>query len=385
MYLDNAATTQVSKEVVQTMKESIKFYGNPSSIHQPGIDAQKLIHEARISVAKHINADPESIIFTSGGSESNTLAITGMAKYLKSINKTCIITSPIEHQSVLESCERMNSNGFLVIKAHCCNKSGKISVYDIVDQIRYFKDRVGLVSIMSVNNEIGTIQDISEIGKICRENGIIFHTDCVQGIDTIDIDVEEMCIDMLSISGHKIHAPKGVGALYVRNKEILNSVILGGSQEFGLRAGTENVIGINSLATAIKNIDKSRVLYNNVKEEFVKHISALFNNSDYKMFFNAYSDENKSKIVSLRFPGINAQTLLLMLSSKGIYVSAGSACKALSDKPSHVLKAIDLSDEDAFSTIRVSFSKYNTVEEVKIAAEIIFQCVSLLQNFKGGN
>ena len=240
---------------------------------------------------------------------------------------------------------------------------------------RIKENHIGLVSIMAVNNELGTIQDIYEIGKFCRKNDILFHTDCVQAAGTVRINVEEMNIDFLSMSGHKFHAPKGVGFLYARNKELLSPIIYGGGQEFSLRAGTENTPGIMGMAQALKDVYKTGVSYANIKECFVERIEELCQKENIEFYFNGDSKTNQSKIVSLRFPNIDGQTLVLMCSIRNVCVSAGSACKSNSNNPSHVLRAIGLTEDEALSSIRVSFSRYNTIQEARSGAEIIVRCV----------
>lgn len=373
IYLDNAATTMVSDDVLQ--KASIyynRYFGNASSIHAMGRITREAIENSRKIIAKCINAEPDNIIFTSGGSESNSLAITGLLQYLHHTDCS-ILTTSIEHPSVLNSMRFMEENNIEVNKTQL-DHNGYIKI-DRLSPYSNTGKRVGLFSAMAVNNELGTTQDLKALGQWCRQNNILFHTDCVQGIDTINIDVQEMNIDLMSVSGHKIHAFKGTGFLYVRNKELLRPIIHGGDQEFGLRAGTENVAGIVGLATAIENVYKTGVSYIKIKEIFVKTIKELFEENGLTVQFNGDSETNHSKIVNLCFPGVDGQTLLLMLDSKSVYVSAGSACKSKSNRPSHVLKAIGLSDEEALSSIRVSFSKYSTVEGAIYAAEAICQAV----------
>lgn len=373
MYFDNAATTMVSESIIDTVNHYMKeHYGNAGSIHNKGIEAKNDLEEARKTIAGCIGAKSEQIIFTSCGSESNSLAIVGLMKYLKKINKLCIISSEIEHPSVLAALDYAKDNGFIVHKLPV-NNDGKIDVKSLETQIH--KLDVGLVSIMAVNNEVGSVQEIAEIGKVCRKNNIFFHTDCVQAVGTIEINVNEMCIDFLSMSGHKFHAPKGVGILYARNKEVLNPIIFGGNQEFSLRAGTENIPGIMGMAEALKDVYKTPVLYVNIKKCFVKHIEELCKEENIEVYFNGDSKTNQSKIVNLRFPNVDGQTLVLMCSNRNLCVSAGSACKANSNNPSHVLMAIGLTEDEALSSIRVSFSKYNTIQEALSGAEIIVRCV----------
>lgn len=373
MYFDNAATTMVSDKVIDTVNRYMKSqYGNAGSIHYAGISVKNDLDEARETIAKCIRAKKEQIIFTSCGSEANSLAIVGLMKYLKEINRPCIVTSAIEHPSVLAALDYMSSNGILVLKLPVDN-NGKVNIETLKRRINEF--HIGLVSIMAVNNEIGSVQDIAEIGELCRKNNILFHTDCVQAAGTIRINVDEMCIDFLSMSGHKFHAPKGVGFLYARNKDLLNPIIFGGNQEFSLRAGTENIPGIIGMAQALKDVYKTGVSYANIKECFVERIEELCQMENIEFYFNGDSKTNQSKIVSLRFPNIDGQTLVLMCSIRNVCVSAGSACKSNSNNPSHVLRAIGLTEDEALSSIRVSFSRYNTIQEARSGAEIIVRCV----------
>jgi len=373
MYFDNAATTMVSDKVIDTVNRYMKSqYGNAGSIHYAGITVKNDLNEARSTIAKIIRAKDEQIIFTSGGSEANTLAIVGLIKYLKEKNKPCIITTTIEHPSVMAALDYVSANGILVFKVPV-DSNGKVNMETLKRRIK--ENHIGLVSIMTVNNELGTIQDIYEIGKLCRKNDILFHTDCVQAAGTVRINVEEMNIDFLSMSGHKFHAPKGVGFLYARNKELLSPIIYGGGQEFSLRAGTENTPGIMGMAQALKDVYKTGVSYANIKECFVERIEELCQKENIEFYFNGDSKTNKSKIVSLRFPNIDGQTLVLMCSIRNVCVSAGSACKSNSNNPSHVLRAIGLTENEALSSIRVSFSGYNTIQEARSGAEIIVRCV----------
>lgn len=373
MYFDNAATTMVPQNIIDVVKlYAEQNYANAGSLHYAGIEARNVLNKARSMVANCIGANDEQIIFTSGGSESNNLAIIGVVEYLKKVGKTSIVTSSIEHPSVLATLDYVSKDEMTVWKLPV-NSNGIVDIDSLKRRIE--QSDVGLVSVMAVNNEIGSVQNVAEIGRLCKENNILFHTDCVQAAGTIKIDVDEMNIDFLSMSGHKFHAPKGVGYLYVRDKEILNPIIFGGGQEFSLRAGTENVPCIIGMAQALVDAYKTGVSYANLKSLFVEHIEEVCQRENIKVYFNGDSKTNLSKIVNLRFPGIDGQTLVLMCSAKDVCVSAGSACKSHGNNPSHVLRAIGLSEEDALSSIRVSFSGYNTPQEVCLGAEIIVQCV----------
>lgn len=376
IYLDNAATTKVSQEVLEAMLPYFtEEYGNAGSLHSFGSRAEQAVQTAREQATKPINANPEDIIFTSGGSEANTLAIIVLAEHLKSIGKTHIITTQVEHHSVLECMKSMFYKGFRVTYLPV-DRLGRINLDRLSHEIC---EHTGLVSVMRVNNETGNIYNTHEIGKICHKNDVLFHTDCVQGYCAINTDVVADNIDFLSVSGHKIHAPKGVGFLYAKNRELLTPVILGGSQEHGLRAGTENVPGIVGLGRAAeiasKNMDSMQKKYWKNWVMFLNLLSDNLNN-DFVVNGNPYV---YSKTVNVRFNDVDGETLLLMLDSAGVAVSAGSACSAHSAVPSHVLTALGLNERQARSSIRVSFSEYTTDEEINEAAKLIADSVKTLR------
>lgn len=373
IYLDNAATTQVSRRVVDAMLPYFtEMYGNAGSIHTMGTTAAKALQKAREQCAKPLNANPDNIIFTSGGSEANTLAIVGLAEHLKSIGKTHIITTKVEHPSVLEAMKRLFYMGFEITYLSP-DRRGNIDATDVVNAIR---KSTGLVSIMAVNNETGNSYDICRIGARCKKQGILFHTDCVQAYGNMHIDVEAYHIDFLTVSGHKFHAQKGVGFLYAKHKEFLRPVILGGGQEFTLRSGTENVPAIVGMGEAAEAAYEALALQDNSGKR--------------KLFLNELTKElgevringcpyGGSKTINLCFDGVDGETLLLLLNNKGVFVSAGSACSAHSAVPSHVLTAIGLTSDEARSSIRVSFSTHTSNEEICEAARIIADSVKKLQ------
>lgn len=374
IYLDNAATTQVSWCVLDAMIPYLtEHYGNAGSIHTMGMDAARAMQKAREQCAKPINADPNDIIFTSGGSEANTLAIVGLAKYLESVGKTHVLTTQVEHPSVLEAMKYLFYKGFEV-EYLPIGKGGEMDTSELAKRIR---KNTGLVSVMAVNNETGNSYDIYKIGAKCRKYGILFHTDCVQAYGNMDINVQRDHIDFLSVSGHKFHAPKGVGFLYAKHKELLQPVILGGGQEQGVRSGTENIPSIVGMGVAaeIANEDPTRVQKNaNKRKLFLSELTKEL--SDVRI--NGLPHEG-SKTINLCFDGVDGETLLLLLNNKGIFVSAGSACSAHSAVPSHVLTAIGLTDDEARSSIRVSFSVFTTNEEICEAAHVIADSVKKLQ------
>ena len=260
IYLDNAATTPLSSYVCTQLRASFGLFGNPSSVHKVGVEARDMMNRTRKSLLNILSAKSGDVIFTSGGSEANNLAIIGLENHLRKNNKTTIITSKVEHLSVLNSCKYMEDKGFNVIYMPVCY-DGRIDIEELDRVMGLNKDTLGLVAIQTVNSEIGTVQNIRDIGDLCGEYGVLFMTDAVQAIGHMKIDVEECHIDLLTISGHKIHAPKGIGALYVRDRSILSPIILGGGQEYSLRSGTENVIGIMGLGAALEELEFNDGIY----------------------------------------------------------------------------------------------------------------------------
>ena len=375
-YFDNAATTRTDDEVLKEMLPYFsQSYGNPSSIYKIGRENRKAVEEAREKVAKAINAEPNEIYFTAGGSESDNTAIRGIA-YAYKQRGNHIITSKIEHPAVLETCKQLEKEGFEVSYIGVDEK-GIVNLEELKNSI---KETTTLITIMFANNEIGTIEPIKKIGEIAKENNIIFHTDAVQAVGSVKIDVKEMNIDSLSLSGHKFYGPKGIGALYVKKSVRFQKFVNGGHQEKNKRAGTENVPGIVGLGKAIE------VAYSNL-EEHNKKIKEL---RDY------YVEEVKKRIPYIkingdmenRLPGnsnisfrfIEGEGLLLNLDLKGICASSGSACTSGSLDPSHVLLAIGLPHEIAHGSLRITIGKYNTKEEVDYLLNNLEEIVSRLRN-----
>ncbi len=352
IYLDNAATTPVDKDVIKAMLPFLdEKFGNASSLHKYGMDAKQALDKSREIIACKINAKPEEIIFTSGGSESDNLALKGIAHEYSYKGKH-IITSRIEHPAVLESCKDMEDEGFNITYLDV-DKEGFVNLSQLKKAIR--KDTI-LVSIMHANNEIGTIQDISSIGKMCREKGIIFHSDCVQSFSKVPIDVEKMCIGLASLSSHKIHGPKGIGALYVSNEIRLRRMIHGGKQEFGYRAGTENIPAIVGFAKAVELAEDKYVGKMGRIRDLI--ISRLLNEIPDSFLNGTQGDKRLCNNINISFRFTDGEALMMDLDVKGIAVSTGSACSSGSKEPSHVLMAIDLEDSLARGSIRITLNRY---------------------------
>ena len=375
-YFDNAATTKVKKEVMDKMfPYFVETYGNPSSLYKVGRMAKVGIEEARRNVADLINCDKNEIYFTSGGTESDNTALKGIM-YLNKNKGKHLITTKIEHHAILNTCKTLEKNGFKVTYLSV-NKEGIISLEELVSAIT--EDTI-LISIMFANNEIGSIQPIKKIGEIAKEKGIIFHTDAVQACGNVKIDVKEMNINMLSLSGHKIGAPKGIGALYVNKNIEFENLIEGGHQERDKRAGTENVPGIVGLGEACKiaknnmetNITKLKKLRDFYFFEIQNQIQDIRINGSMKYRLPGNSN--------ISFKGINGNELLMKLDEKGICASAGSACSSGSSMPSHVLTAIGLTSQYADGTLRVTFGDENTREDVEYLIENLTQIVKGIRN-----
>lgn len=376
IYADNAATTAVSEEVLNAMLPHFtKAYGNASSIYKLGRDAQKDIEEAREKVAKAVGAEPREIFFTSCGSESDNWAIKGVAENMAEKGKKHIITSVFEHHAVLHTCEYLEKHGFEVTYVPV-SSDGFVNPEDIKNAIR---EDTALVTIMYANNEIGTIQPVEEIAKICKEKKVIFHTDAVQAVGHVEIDVKKQGIDMLSLSGHKIHAQKGIGALYVRKGITLPNLIHGGAQERNKRAGTENVPAIVGLGVAIENATKNIAEKTAVivprRNRLIEGILKL----PYTRL-NGDRDKRLPGNLNISIEGIEGESLLLMLDLNGICASSGSACTSGSLDPSHVLLSIGLKHEVAHGSLRLSIEEDVTDEDVDYILEVIPKVVERLRS-----
>ena len=375
VYFDNSATTKTDERVIEAMMPYItENYGNPSSIYKIGRENRKAVEEAREQVAKALNCEPNEIYFTNGGSESDNTAIRGIAYAYKNKGNH-IITSKIEHPAVLETCKQLEKEGFEVSYIGV-DENGIIKLDELKNAI---KPTTTLISIMFANNEIGTIEPIEEIGKIAKENNIFFHTDAVQAVGNVRIDVKKLNIDALSMSGHKFYGPKGIGALYVKKGIKFEKVINGGHQERNKRAGTENVAGIVGLGKAIElayqELDEHNKKIKELRDYYVEQVKAKI------PYIRINGDETKrlpgNSNISFRF--IEGEGLLLNLDLKGICASSGSACTSGSLDPSHVLLAIGLPHEIAHGSLRISIGKYNTKEEVDYLVENLVEIIGRLR------
>ncbi|WP_062355592.1 cysteine desulfurase family protein [Bacillus kwashiorkori] len=366
IYLDNAAATPMFPEVIQTMSTVMeKTYGNPSSIHTFGREARQIIDDARTVIAKSIGADFNEIIFTSGGTEADNLALIGTALSNKERGNH-IITTVTEHHAVLHTCEFLEKQGFSITYLPV-DEYGIINIEDLQKALR---DDTILVSIMYANNEVGAIQPISEITKLLSSHPAVFHTDAVQAYGHVKINVKELRIDLLSVSGHKINGPKGVGFLYVNNGIKLTPHLYGGEQERKRRAGTENVAAIAGLAKAIiltsNSIDINYQAMQQLKQQFI----TILDEEGISYKINGDMNKTLPNIINISFPGTNVEQMLIHLDLAGIAASSGSACTAGSLEPSHVLKAMYGKDsQELYNSIRFSFGYGNTIEQIVTAAK----------------
>ncbi|WIV11194.1 cysteine desulfurase NifS [Proteiniborus sp. MB09-C3] len=375
VYLDNAATTPVKEEVLKAMLPYFtEKYGNPSSIYRLGQETRAAIDEAREKVAKVLNANSREIFFTGGGSEADNWAIKGIA-FANKDKGNHIITSKIEHHGVLHTCEYLEKNGFKVTYLDV-DENGTVNIEQLKDSIT---DKTILISIMFANNEIGTIQPIKEIGNIAKENKIYFHTDAVQAIGNINIDVDDLNIDLLSMSAHKLYGPKGVGALYIRQGVKIHPHIHGGAQEKNRRAGTENIPGIVGFGKAIElayeTIDEHNSNLTRLRDKFIKDI---YKNIGY-VRLNGHPKNRLPGNVNFSFEFIEGESLLLSLDMVGISASSGSACTSGSLDPSHVLLAIGLPHEIAHGSLRLTLGDFNTEEEIDYVVENLVKIVDRLR------
>lgn len=376
IYVDNAATTKTSRTAIEAMLPYMdKIYGNPSSLHSVGQAAADALRKAREEAAEVLGCEPNEITFTSGGSEADNQALVSAAAIGARKGKKHIISTAFEHHAILHTLKKLEKEGFEVTLLDV-HENGMVSAQQVADAIR---EDTCLVSVMYANNEIGSIQPIAEIGAVCKEKGVIFHTDAVQAVGHVHINVKEENIDMLSLSAHKFHGPKGVGLLYARKGVRLTNIIEGGAQERGKRAGTENIPGIVGMVAALKeanaNIDANAEKVSALRDRLIEGLE--------KIPHSALNGDRTKRLpgnVSFCFKGIEGESLLLLLDAKGICVSSGSACTSGSLDPSHVLLAIGRPHEVAHGSLRLTLSEENTQEEVDYIIEETTKVVKYLRD-----
>ena len=376
VYADNAATTQMSENVLKAMMPLLTdIYGNPSSLHSIGQVAKEYLENARETVADCIGADPKEIYFTSGGSEADNQAIRSAAYIGARKGKKHIISSKFEHHAVLHTLDALKKEGFTVTLLDVYS-NGVVKPEDVENAIT---DETCLVTIMTANNEIGTIQPIAEIGKICKEKGVLFHTDAVQAVGHIPVNVKDMNVDMLSVSAHKFHGPKGVGFLYARKGILLTNIIYGGAQERSKRAGTENMASIVGMATAIKeatdHLEENAAKVTAMRNRLIDGLKGIERSR-----INGDLEHHLPGTLNMCFEGIEGESLLLLLDAKGICASSGSACTSGSLDPSHVLLSIGVPVEIAHGSLRLSVSEYNTMEQMDHIVESVPVVVDYLRS-----
>lgn len=395
IYLDYAATTPIDREVLDEMVPWLEFgFGNPGSRYAAGRQARFAVDRARKQVANLINAEPEKIIFTSGGSEANNLAILGIQNHLQEFHREGILISPTEHSSAIRSADelycRLKKCGDASIDYLKLDSDGSVDVESLKND-RF--EQKGLLIAMKSNNETGISNDVKAISEFAKEAGMLYHMDAVQALGTYPIDVKDIGCTSMSMSSHKINGPKGVGALYAAHPEFLKPVIYGGkAQELGLRAGTENVAGIVGFGKACeiakRDMEKNRKKTASACEAFMASLMHEVFKYDIQSLYhvNAWNKgDDVQKTVSIRFDGIDAETLVMLLDTKGVCVSSGAACEGNAVEASHVLTAMGLTKDQARNSIRVSFSKYTTEADAGFAAQIIAQCISSLTKLGADN
>ena len=377
IYADNAATTKMSEAAIEAMTDCVRnWYGNPSSLYTIGQKAKEKLEEAREEVAAVINASPREIIFTSGGSEADNQALLTAALNGKKQGKTHIISSAFEHHAILHTLNKLKKNGFAItlLPVH---ENGIVRLDELEAAIR---EDTCLVTIMTANNEIGTIQPIAEIGAICHKHGVLFHTDAVQAVGHLPIDVQAQNIDMLSASAHKFHGPKGVGFLYARKGIILQNLIEGGAQERGKRAGTENLPGILAMTAALKeaaaHMEQNNAHMAEIRNYLIKGLSVIPHSA-----LNGDAKQRLAGNVNFSFEGIEGEGILLLLDQKGISASSGSACTSGALDPSHVLLAIGRIHDVAHGSLRLSIGEDITKEEADYLIAAVKEVVAHLRSF----
>lgn len=376
IYLDNAATTKTAPEVVDAMLPYFsEYYGNASTIYSLGAESKKAMDHARQTIADSLGAKPEEIYFTAGGSESDNWALKATAEAYASKGKH-IITTKIEHHAILHTCEYLEKRGFEITYLNV-DRDGLISLDELKAAIR--PDTI-LISVMFANNEIGTIEPIAEIGEIAKEHGVLFHTDAVQAYAQVPINVDEMHIDMLSASGHKLNGPKGIGFLYIRKGVKIRSFVHGGAQERSRRAGTENIPGIVGLGAAVERA--MRIMDSKTRKEIElrDYLIERLENEIPHCWLNGHRTKRLPNNINFSFLFIEGESMLIMLDMKGICASSGSACTSGSLDPSHVLLAIGLKHEEAHGSLRLTLSEDSTKEEMDIVAEEVKKIVQRLRD-----
>ena len=376
VYADNAATTKMSQTAIHAMLPYMdRIYGNPSSLHSVGQEAAEALQSARETIARCLNASPSEITFTSGGSEADNQALLSAAWLGLRKGKKHIISTAFEHHAILHTLKKLEKEGFEV-ELLDVGPLGNITARQVADAIR---EDTCLVTTMYANNEIGSVLPIAEIGAVCKERGVLFHTDAVQAAGHLPIDVKAQHIDMLSLSAHKFHGPKGVGVLYARRGVPLSSLIEGGAQERGKRAGTENIPGIMGMAAALReacdHMEANAAHVTRLRDRLIQGLSQIPHSA-----LNGDPVNRLPGNVSFCFEGIEGESLLLLLDSKGICASSGSACTSGSLDPSHVLLALGLPHEVAHGSLRLSIGEYNTMEEIDHICQVVPQVVEYLRN-----
>ena len=376
IYLDNAATTKTAPEVVDAMLPYFsEYYGNASTIYSLGAESKKAMDHARQTIADSLGAKPEEIYFTAGGSESDNWALKATAEAYASKGKH-IITTKIEHHAILHTCEYLEKRGFEITYLNV-DRDGLISLDELKAAIR--PDTI-LISVMFANNEIGTIEPIAEIGEIAKEHGVLFHTDAVQAYAQVPINVDEMHIDMLSASGHKLNGPKGIGFLYIRKGVKIRSFVHGGAQERSRRAGTENIPGIVGLGAAVERAMRIMDIKTRKEIELRDYLIGRLENEIPHCWLNGHRTKRLPNNINFSFLFIEGESMLIMLDMKGICASSGSACTSGSLDPSHVLLAIGLKHEEAHGSLRLTLSEDSTKEEMDIVAEEVKKIVQRLRD-----
>lgn len=376
VYLDNAATTAMSRAALDAMIPALQdTYANASSLHTAGQLAKEQLEQARTEIADCLGAQPREIIFTSGGSEADNQAIISVAKWGAKRNKKHIVSTAFEHHAVLHTLQKLEKEGYEVTYLNV-HEEGMVCPGELEAAIR---PDTCLVTVMYANNEIGSIQPIAEIGAICREKNVLFHTDAVQAVGHLDIDVNEQNIDLLSLSAHKFHGPKGVGCLYAKRGVILSNLIEGGAQERGKRAGTENIPAIIGMAAALRDMlsrrEENEAKISAMRDRLIEGLSQIPHSK-----LNGHPTKRLPGNVNFCFEGVEGESLLLLLDMKGIEASSGSACTSGSLDPSHVLLAIGLPHEIAHGSLRLTLSEYNTMEEVEYVIRELPGVIEYLRN-----